>query len=175
LTPVIRIDDEVMEELKKKAIQLDLVFASPNTTLRQVFGLDTNLFSDKGNSNIVENDTNITSGEGYTGKEGAGMATLVINAPEYQAGKKSFSAVLVSLIGQGYILSDRDKGKLQIPGSPVVLLAKDLRRRAEGRLTKLVPTYKSNSGRQRYDVQVDKWTEVPYKSEDLNRCGVAII
>lgn len=40
MTPVIRIDDEVMDELKKQAIALGLVFESPNTTLRRILGLD---------------------------------------------------------------------------------------------------------------------------------------
>ena len=40
MTPVIRIDDEVMNELKKRAIDLGLVFEPPNTTLRIALGLD---------------------------------------------------------------------------------------------------------------------------------------
>ena len=40
MTPVIRIDDGVMNELKKRAIGLDLVFDSPNTVLRRILGLD---------------------------------------------------------------------------------------------------------------------------------------
>ena len=40
MTPVIRIDDEVMGELKKRAVDLALVFEPPNTVLRIVLGLD---------------------------------------------------------------------------------------------------------------------------------------
>ncbi len=40
MTPVIRIDDEVMDELKKRAIDLGLVFEPPNATLRRVLGFD---------------------------------------------------------------------------------------------------------------------------------------
>ncbi len=40
MTPVIRIDDEVMDELKKRAVALGLVFEPPNATLRRVLGLD---------------------------------------------------------------------------------------------------------------------------------------
>ena len=40
MTPVIRVDDGVMNELKKRAIDLDLVFDSPNAVLRRVLGLD---------------------------------------------------------------------------------------------------------------------------------------
>ena len=39
MTPVIRVDDEVMNELKKKAIDLELVFSTPNEVLRAVLGL----------------------------------------------------------------------------------------------------------------------------------------
>ena len=40
MAPVIRIDDQVMDELKKRAVGLGLVFESPNATLRRVLGLD---------------------------------------------------------------------------------------------------------------------------------------
>ena len=40
MAPVIRIDDQVMEELKKRAVGLGLVFEPPNVTLRRVLGLD---------------------------------------------------------------------------------------------------------------------------------------
>ena len=40
MTPVIRIDDEVMGELEKRAVHLGLVFGTPNATLRRVLGLD---------------------------------------------------------------------------------------------------------------------------------------
>lgn len=38
--PVMRVDDEVLDALKKKAIELDLVFSTPNQVLRNIFGLD---------------------------------------------------------------------------------------------------------------------------------------
>jgi hypothetical protein len=43
MAPVIRIDDEVMGELKKRAIALDKVFEAPNTILRIVLGLDSQI------------------------------------------------------------------------------------------------------------------------------------
>ena len=43
MAPVIRIDDEVMDELKKRAVNLGLVFEPPNTTLRRVLGLDVDM------------------------------------------------------------------------------------------------------------------------------------
>jgi len=36
---VIRVDDQVWEELKKRAVRLGLVFDTPNTVLRRVLGL----------------------------------------------------------------------------------------------------------------------------------------
>jgi len=38
--PVIRVDNEVWEELKKRAVHLDLVFDSPNAVLRKMLGLE---------------------------------------------------------------------------------------------------------------------------------------
>jgi hypothetical protein len=40
VAPVIRIDTEVMAELKKRAIAFNLVFEPPNSTLRMMLGLD---------------------------------------------------------------------------------------------------------------------------------------
>ncbi len=40
MTPVIRIDDEVMDALKKRAVDLGLVFSTPNEVLRAVLGID---------------------------------------------------------------------------------------------------------------------------------------
>jgi len=47
MTPVIRIDDEVMSTLKKRAIELGLVFEPPNTTLRRVLALDSQVLIDE--------------------------------------------------------------------------------------------------------------------------------
>lgn len=105
------------------------------------------------------------------------MATLVIHAPDYRVkdGAKSFEKVLGDGIGEGYAIGQKYISKLP-KGSNVVLLRKDRnRKRAEGILVKLVPTTKTPQGIQRYDVHVEKWTKVPYKSEKLNRFGVAVI
>ncbi|MDO8806619.1 MAG: hypothetical protein Q7R35_19575, partial [Elusimicrobiota bacterium] len=40
MTPVIRIDAEVMSELEKRAIMLRKVFGTPNDVLRGILGLD---------------------------------------------------------------------------------------------------------------------------------------
>ena len=38
--PVIRIDEEVLRELQRRAIEMDLVFGQPNQVLRRVLGID---------------------------------------------------------------------------------------------------------------------------------------
>ncbi|MDP2917456.1 MAG: hypothetical protein Q8O16_05955 [Dehalococcoidia bacterium] len=103
------------------------------------------------------------------------VATLVIHAPQYKRGKKPFQAVLADGVGVGYIIYESDKSKLQVPGSTVVLLANDLERRAEGVLDKLCPTVIAKNGQQRYNVHIKGLTEVHYKPEELNRCGVAVV
>ncbi|MCX5990928.1 MAG: hypothetical protein NTZ04_01135 [Chloroflexi bacterium] len=176
MAPVIRIDDEVMTELKKRAIELGLVFEPPNATLRRVLGLALEHFvAGVASTTEVPVDPGAKMASKDEGESMKRAATLVIHAPRYQVGKKSFEAVFSSRTGVGYIIYDRDKSRLQVPGSNVVLLANDLKRRAEGCLIKLTPTTKTKSGRQRYDVLVDKWTEVVFKPERLNRCGIAII
>lgn len=55
MSPVIRIDDEVMEELKRHAISLGLVFESPNATLRAILGLDHD--SHKRADNVILDDS----------------------------------------------------------------------------------------------------------------------
>jgi len=177
MTPVIRIDDEVMAELKKNAIAAGLVFEPPNSTLRKILGLDTKRLDGEIVAKTIDVEYhNVSIGAAVErGETDTNTARLVIHAPGYQIGKKSFQAVFETRIGEGYIIYDRVKSKLQIPGSIVVLLAKDLKRRAEGRLIKLTPTTKTDSGKQRYDIYVDKWKEVEYKAERLNHCGITFI
>jgi len=106
------------------------------------------------------------------------LATLVIHAPEAKAkkGAKRFEDVLADGVGVEYAIPRKDISKL-LPGSTVVLLRKDKnKRRAEGVLVKLaLTTNKTPQGIQRYDVHFEKRMEVLYKSERLNRFGVAVI
>jgi hypothetical protein len=105
------------------------------------------------------------------------MTTLVINAPKAKAeqeGKRSFVDTLASGVGDGYAIWRSLFAQLS-PGCRVVLLCKDAEKRAEGRLVKLEPNGKTDSGVQRYDVYMASLREVEYKSERLNRNGVAII
>ncbi len=53
MTPVIRIDDEVIGELKKRAIDLGLVFEPPNATLRRVLGLDSAVIGEAAGNTIA--------------------------------------------------------------------------------------------------------------------------
>jgi hypothetical protein len=101
------------------------------------------------------------------------MVALVINAPKH-TNKRSFESTLVSGVGEGYAIWSTLIGRCQ-PGCRVVLLSKDERKRAEGSLVKLVPTEKTGSGVQRYDVHIERMSLVPYKAEALNRYGVAVV
>ena len=40
MSPVIRIDDEVLGDLKRRAVSLDMIFEAPNAVLRNVLGLE---------------------------------------------------------------------------------------------------------------------------------------
>ena len=81
MMPVIRIDDEVMSELKKRAIDFGLVFEPPNATLRRVLGLGESsattpipkrqLFGTEHTATPVK-DT--TTGQVYPSKYKAGLA-----------------------------------------------------------------------------------------------------
>jgi hypothetical protein len=51
--PVIRIDDDVMNELKKRAVELGLVFEPPNSTLRKILDLDKQLLSEEEKTEIL--------------------------------------------------------------------------------------------------------------------------
>jgi hypothetical protein len=111
------------------------------------------------------------------------MPSLVIHAPDYQVyenDKKSFKDTFETGVGRGYALNSTILR--QIPSvDRVVLLCKDKRRRAEGDLVKLEPATKdgkpwfTNNHIRRYDVYVENFKLVPYRFEELNRNGVAVI
>lgn len=105
------------------------------------------------------------------------MPTLVIHAPLSQvkrAGKKSFERTLKTGIGQGYAIA-RSLREHCKSNCRVVLLSKDEKKRAEGRLLRLVLTKKVGSGIQRYNVHTKAMKRVTYKPERLNRNGVAVL
>ncbi|MGD0415532.1 MAG: hypothetical protein ABSA80_09280 [Terriglobales bacterium] len=105
------------------------------------------------------------------------MATLVINAPKAkirQTNAQSFETTLTSCVGDGYAIWKTLVAQVNT-GSGVVLLDKDQKKRAEGTLVRLVPIEKTGNGIQRYEVHMKNLRIVPYKSERLNRNGVAVI
>ena len=105
------------------------------------------------------------------------MATLVIHAPQATAGtdgKWSFDNTFESGIAKGYAIAHSFWLRSHT-GCKVVLLSKDERKRAEGRVVRLEPTEKANNGIQRYNVHMEDLKRVPYKPEALNRQGVALI
>jgi hypothetical protein len=105
------------------------------------------------------------------------MATLVIHAPlkkAQQQSKRSFAQTLTTGIGDGYAIARRLYARLA-PGDVVVVLDKDARQRAEGKMVGLKPNGWTGNGIQRYDVLMQNLATVPYQSESLNRNGVAVI
>ena len=118
----------------------------------------------------------------YSGRQGSGckivvMPKLVIHAPlskAQQQGKRSFAQTVATGVGDGYAINRRLRQQLT-PGDGVVVLDKDTRQRAEGRMTGLQPNGWTGNGIQRYDVLTRDLAIVTYQSEDLNRNGVAVI
>lgn len=117
------------------------------------------------------------------------MPSLVIHAPEYQLGREdtmSFDDTFTKGVGKGYALNKTILRKLSPdgmirPGRRVVLLSKDRRLRAEGKLVRLEPAIRdgrpwfTNNHIRRYNVYIENFEMVPYRPEKLNRNGVAVI
>lgn len=173
MTPVIRIDEDVMGELKKRAIDLGLVFEPPNATLRILLGLDSQTFLQP---QAVVPPTG--------GKETMTKTTILIIHAPYSKGKPetptSFETYMQTGVGKGYAISQKEVSLL-CSGSKVVLLRNDRdKQRAEGILVKLVKTNaKTPQGIQRYDVCFQEQKEVDYSymkpAEKLTRRGVKVI
>ncbi|RPI70681.1 MAG: hypothetical protein EHM38_05330 [Geobacteraceae bacterium] len=117
------------------------------------------------------------------------MTSLVIHAPEYQLareGTKSFHDTFKTGVGNAYALNRTilaqvlPEGIIH-PGWRVVLSGKDKKRRAEGELVRLEPAIKdgrpwfTENGIRRFNVYIENLKVVPYRSEALNRNGVAVI
>jgi len=104
------------------------------------------------------------------------VTSLVIHAPEWKVqreGARSFEGVFASGIGDGYAIPQRLALMLYV-GCDVVLLNKDKQKRAEGKLRELVPTSKTKTGMQRYDVHIENLVSVPFEDERLTETGVAV-
>ena len=104
------------------------------------------------------------------------MKTLVIHAPKSKCNPtlgNCFANYFRTGRGKDYVIGKGNKSKLTIPGSPLVLLDKESKLRAEGVLVDLVA--KKKTPQQRYDVLFKDQKKVPYKPERLNHYGVAVI
>ena len=117
------------------------------------------------------------------------MSSLVIHAPEYQLVREdtmSFQDTYETGVGKAYALNSTilaqvfPEGIIR-PGWRVVLLCKDRKHRAEGRLVRLEPAIKdgrpwfTENGIRRYNIYIENFGMVTYRSEKLNRNGVAVI
>jgi hypothetical protein len=160
-------------ELKRRAIDLGLVFEPPNATLRVILGLAPQT------SPQPQVPVSPTAGEGTELK----AATLIISVP-YRKGipgaPGSFETYMQTGVGKGYALSQREVSALHA-GCKVVLLRNDRKRcRGEGVLVKLDKTdQKTPQGIPRYDVFFRNQRVVNYSYtkpiEQLNRRGVKVI
>jgi hypothetical protein len=103
------------------------------------------------------------------------VTTLVIHTPKWRVRAervKSFDQTLSTGIGDGYAIPRAWAEQCQ-PGCKVVVLSKDEKKRAEGRLVRLVPVSKADNGLQRYDVHICDLVTVTYVPESLYRTGVS--
>lgn len=104
------------------------------------------------------------------------MRTLVIHAPKSKCNPafgNCFANYFRTGIGKGYVIGKGNKSKLTIPGSRLVLLDKESKLRAEGTLTKLLPTKKTPQ--QRYDVHFEGQKMVRYTPERLDLIITALL
>ena len=111
------------------------------------------------------------------------MPSLVIHTPDSQLGREgtqSFEETFRSGVGSAYALNSKIYPQIHL-GCRVVLLCKDRSLRAEGQLVHLEPAIRNGipwiTGNYipRYNVHVKNFEMVPYKSEALNKNGVAVI
>jgi hypothetical protein len=105
------------------------------------------------------------------------MVRLIINAPKWRAEQdnaRSDETTLQLGVGESYAISKKLFSRIT-HGCGVILLCKDQRQRAEGTLIKLVPTTKTKTGMQRYDVHMSNLQSVKYRPERLTRTGVNVI
>ena len=105
------------------------------------------------------------------------MSTLVIHAPkgkEIHESKRSFENTIKTGIGDSYAIPQKHYSKIH-PECKVIVLDKDRKLRAEGKLEKLVRSGKANNGIIRYDVYIKELCIVEYKPECLYRTGISVI
>lgn len=173
MTPVIRIDDDVWSELKRRAVDLGLVFEPPNAVLRVVLGLSPQ-------ASLPRHDSaSPTDSE----EKSPRSATLILHVP-YGRGVPgspySFETYMQTGVGRGYALSEREVSALH-PGCKVVLLRNDRQRcRAEASFVSLDRTDKRTpQGIPRYHVYFRNQRVVDYSyarpAEQVNRRGVRVV
>lgn len=107
------------------------------------------------------------------------MPTLVIHAPHSevkQNQKQSFAQTLSTGRGDGYAISSGLFSQLS-PGDPVVVICKVHQKQAAGVIKALVPTVRTGTGMQCYDVIMANLKKVDFTHGNtrLNRNGVAVI
>jgi hypothetical protein len=106
------------------------------------------------------------------------MATLVLNAPKYQAkihGKQSYQNTLNSCIGIGYALSSRIRTSVA-EGDEVLLLDKNSQKAAKGKIVRIEATGVFTENKiQRFNIHIGGFVGCEYVNVSLNRNGVAII
>lgn len=107
------------------------------------------------------------------------MPTLVIHAPHsqvQQSQKQSFNQTVATGRGDGYAISSGLFQQLS-PGDPVIVICKVHQKQAAGQIKELIPTAKTGTGMQRYDVIIANLKPVPFTHADtkLNRNGVAVV
>ncbi len=107
------------------------------------------------------------------------MPTLVIHAPHSQVQqnqKQSFSQTLATGRGDGYAISRGLFSRLS-PGDAVIVICKVHQEQATGQIKELIPTVKTGTGMQRYDVIMVNLKPVAYTHGNtrLNRNGVTVI
>ena len=178
MTSTIRIDDEVLRELKQRAKDLDRVFEPPNTTLRIVLGIDPQ-------PSHQPQAARATLPDEKTVKK---PAVLVIHAPYHNTGGKpgephSLETYQETGVGIGYAIGQNEKNLLAA-GSRVVILRNDRdRKRVEGILVELVrlegKNSKTSQGIQRYNVVFKDQKPVDWiynkPQEKLTLRGVKVI
>jgi hypothetical protein len=92
------------------------------------------------------------------------MPTLVISAPKrtVELGSRSFENTFEKRVGEDYAIYSNLVEQLN-PGCAVILLSKDEKKRAEGKLVELEKTTVADNGVQRYNIHLENLKKVNYR------------
>ena len=90
--------------------------------------------------------------------------------------KQSFNQTLATGRGDGYAISRGLFNQLS-PGDDIIVICKVHQKQAAGQIKELIPTVRTGTGMQRYDVIMVNLKPVAYthSNTSLNRNGVAVI